>query len=178
MNQRTLLFALTVTALLSTACASTRSAGDQLSDSGISTKVKSRLAADPDVNPFNIDVDTVDGIVTLRGVVDDAETKAEAIKLAEGTSGVERVVDQIEVGGRGIQARGSDAWIATKVKSKLASDPQINPFNIDVDVTNGRVTLTGKVRYAEAALEAVKLAESTHGVKEVVNNLAVAESNG
>ena len=56
-----------VTAAMTTACAQT--------DAGISTSVKSRLAADDTVKAYRIDVDTKDKVVTLRGEVDTPAAK-------------------------------------------------------------------------------------------------------
>lgn len=172
-SRSTFLIGLTAATLLGFACASTRSAGTQLDDSTISTRVKSKLAADPEVNPFNIDVDTFDGVVTLRGRVEDERAESMALSLARSTSGVVDVIDEIEIGTKRMAERGSDAWITTKIKSKLAGDPEVNPFNIDVDVDDGRVILSGRVRNARAKTEAEKLATDTAGVVEVDNRIEV-----
>lgn len=82
-------------------CSSTRTVGEQVDDATITTKVKSKITADPQVNPFNIDVDTVDGVVTLSGEVETETARAEAGKLAADTEGVVRVVNDIRVGGGG-----------------------------------------------------------------------------
>jgi hyperosmotically inducible protein len=89
-----------VMALGVVACSSTRTAGTQVDDSAITAKVKAKLAADGDINPFNIDVDTNEGVVTLQGRVakEDARTKAE--QLARDTDGVTRVINLIKVGDR------------------------------------------------------------------------------
>ena len=42
------------------ACATNRPAGDQVDDAAITAKVKAKLAADPELNPFKINVDTTD----------------------------------------------------------------------------------------------------------------------
>ena len=70
-----------------------------LSDAAITAKVKAKLIADPEINPFHIDVDTVDGIVTLNGKVASADIKAEAEKLANHTDGVKKVNNVIQVVG-------------------------------------------------------------------------------
>lgn len=80
------------------ACSSTQTAGEQIDDAGITARVKAKLAADGDINPFNIDVDTVDGIVTLNGKVAKAEAKSKAGELARDTDGVRRVNNLIQVG--------------------------------------------------------------------------------
>lgn len=67
------------------------------SDTGITTSVKSQLVADDLVKARNIDVDTRDRIVTLRGEVRNTEEEAKALQIARNTRGVADVVDQIEI---------------------------------------------------------------------------------
>jgi hyperosmotically inducible protein len=76
---------------LAVACAQT--------DAGITTKVKSKLAADDTVKAYQIDVDTRDKVVTLSGNVDNPAAKDQAVAIARGTEGVADVVDNITVGG-------------------------------------------------------------------------------
>lgn len=155
-------------------CASNRTVGEQADDSTITTKITAKLAADPEVNPFNIDVDTFDGEVTLRGEVEKEFAKTEAERLARDTRGVRSVRNEIAVvSPADKQGRPSDAWITTKVKSKITADPELNPFNIDVDTQGGRVTLSGEVKTRAARDEAEKLARNTRGVVAVVNELKV-----
>jgi len=75
-----------------------------LDDAGVTAKVKARLMADPEVNAFHIDVDTMEGRVTLSGKVTNAEQKAEAEKLARRTEGVREVVNRLEVAGSTVPA--------------------------------------------------------------------------
>lgn len=82
------------------ACSSTVPAKVQLSDAEITAKVKSKLAADPQVAAHNIDVDTNEGIVTLSGRVEDPAQKQEAEKLARATDGVRGVINNLKVGDR------------------------------------------------------------------------------
>lgn len=161
--------------LISSACSSTRPVSDQVSDSTITAKITSKIAADPEVNPFRIDVDTTDGRVTLRGSVEKEAARAEAEKHARSTKGVVSVDNKIEVVASGEGRTVSDSAITAKVKAKITADPELNPFNIDVDTRDGRVTLTGRVRSAAARAEAEKLARNTQGVKSVANELEVVE---
>lgn len=66
-----------------------------------------------------------------------------------------------------------DTELTAKVKAKLTADPEVNPFQIDVDTVDGKVTLTGKVTTERQREEAEHLARGTEGVVEVVNNLEV-----
>jgi len=175
----TVALATVLVAALTAGCSSTRPFRDQATDAGITAKVKSKIAADPEVNPFRIDVDTTDGVVTLRGKVEKEGARTEAEQLAANTGGVTSVRNLITVVGP--DADGSylsDKGIAAKVKSKLTADPQLNPFNIDVDVEDGHVTLSGAVRSATARAEAEKLAADTGGVVGVTNELTVVPHGG
>ena len=68
-------------------------------DAGITTKVKSKFAADDTVKAYQIDVDTKNKVVTLSGSVDSQAAKEQAVSLARGTQGVTDVVDNITVAG-------------------------------------------------------------------------------
>ena len=104
MNNRSMLrlwvaaFALVVAMLGLAACSSTESAGTQVDDAAITASVKAKLATDGNINPFNIDVDTNEGVVTLQGRVDKEEARTEAERLARETDGVRRVINLIKVG--------------------------------------------------------------------------------
>lgn len=74
--------------------------GPILDDTAITAKVKAKLIADPEINSFHIDVDTVDGRVALNGKVSSQEQRAEAEDLARGTEGVRQVVNLIQVAGQ------------------------------------------------------------------------------
>lgn len=74
--------------------------GPILDDTAITARVKAKLIADPEINPFHIDVDTVDGRVALNGKVSSQEQRAEAEDLARGTEGVRQVVNLIQVAGQ------------------------------------------------------------------------------
>ena len=87
-----------VLALVLGACSSTKTVGTQVDDAGITAKVKAKLAADGDINPFNIDVDTNEGVVTLQGRVAKEEARTKAEQLARDTDGVKRVINLVKVG--------------------------------------------------------------------------------
>ena len=65
------------------------------SDPGVTTAVKSKLAADDTVSALEIDVDTADGVVTLTGYVPTQTAKDRAVQLARETDGVVRVEDRL-----------------------------------------------------------------------------------
>lgn len=79
-------------------CSSTRSVGTQIDDATITTRLKAALTGDDVVRARDIDVDTLDGVVTLSGRVHSEEESARAEELARGVDGVQDVDNQLEVG--------------------------------------------------------------------------------
>ena len=72
-------------------------AGRAISDGALTAKIKSKMALDDTVKAVNLNVDTVGGVVTVRGVVQSAAERDRALQLARETEGVTRVVDQVQV---------------------------------------------------------------------------------
>jgi hyperosmotically inducible protein len=70
-----------------------------IKDSYITTKVKAELAADHDTSAFDIHVTTVNGIVTLSGVVRSNAEKDRAKRDAMRIDGVREVHNRIKVPG-------------------------------------------------------------------------------
>ncbi len=67
----------------------------------------------------------------------------------------------------------TDASITAAVKMRMADDPVVSAMKINVDTTDGNVTLNGTVQNAAEADKAVGLAKSVAGVKSVASNLVV-----
>jgi hyperosmotically inducible periplasmic protein len=67
----------------------------------------------------------------------------------------------------------SDAEITAAVKTKLLADKTVGGLKIDVDTTDGVVTLTGPVKSAAERNQALRLARQTKGVKSVTNKLTL-----
>jgi osmotically-inducible protein OsmY len=72
-----------------------------------------------------------------------------------------------------------DLALKTQISKKFF-DADINDLfkNVEVDVIEARVFLTGGVKSMDTAIRAVTLAWQVNGVKEVVNELKVDENSG
>ena len=68
----------------------------------------------------------------------------------------------------------SDQAITAKVKTKLTADRFSNIVNIEVNVTNGVVTLSGEVPNEQVRRDAEAEARSVSEVRKVNNNLQVS----
>ena len=72
-------------------------AENALENGALTTKIKSKMALDDSVKALNIDVDTVDGVVTLTGTVHSEAERTRAVQLARETNGVKSVNDRLVV---------------------------------------------------------------------------------
>jgi hyperosmotically inducible protein len=185
-----LLFTVAVLAVAS-ACSQT--------DSGITASVKSKFATDDVVKARQIDVTTQNHVVALTGTVDSAATKARALEIARNTKGVDSVIDNLTVAEAAAPTSGtdvpppaadvpqdkakdtgdviSDATITATVKTKLLGDTKTPGLKIDVDTSNGVVTLSGDVATAAERTNAVKLTRETNGVKRVIDKITVGKKS-
>jgi hyperosmotically inducible protein len=71
--------------------------GEKITDAWITTKVKWFFVGEDALKDSDINVDTKDGVVTLKGTVKSSAGKARAEALARNTDGVKRVVDQLTI---------------------------------------------------------------------------------
>jgi hyperosmotically inducible protein len=69
-----------------------------MSSGALTTKVKTALASDQGMKTLaKIDVDSEDGVVTLKGKVDSAEAKKKAEEIAKKVDGVKSVKNELKV---------------------------------------------------------------------------------
>lgn len=73
------------------------SVADAAADARITTVIKAKLTADPDLSALAISVATTDGVVTLSGRVAGPELVGKAMWLALETDGVREVVSTLQV---------------------------------------------------------------------------------
>lgn len=71
--------------------------GEVITDSWITTRVSGKFVDETLLKGSNINVDTDDGVVTLKGPVGSNAAKARAAAIAADTDGVRRVVNQLVV---------------------------------------------------------------------------------
>ncbi len=118
-----------------------------------------------------ITASTEDGIVNLDGNVKLLIDKIEAAKKLDKIEHVQGVRNRVQV-----DTNAADDQLRQQLAEKLRYDRvgYGNAFNaIALNVQNGVVTLNGDVRDYPARDSAIAIAETTPGVKEVVDNVNV-----
>lgn len=143
------------------------------SDLDIKNDILAELDWDPEVEMSNIGVSVVDGAVTLSGSVYTYPERKAAEAAAKRVKGVISIAEDIEV----ILASGvhyDDSSLATRIAHVLEWDPALPHENIQAEVRDGAVTLTGEVKwyYQRETVEAH--VSRIAGVKSMTNLLQVA----
>lgn len=140
-------------------------------DTEIENNIRMKLAANPDINLLDMDIEVNAGRVVLRGTVEAYWKKLYAENLIEAEPGVVFIENHLAV----VPAQGViDQEIAHDIIRSLEAKANVNAKNVGVKVTNGKVTLTGTVANWTARRSVFESALYTAGVVEVDNQLAVA----
>jgi osmotically-inducible protein OsmY len=156
-------------------------------DAWITGKVETVYTLNGHLNPFDIDTNVENGVVTLTGAVSSEIDRDLAGELAKGIDGVVEVQNELEVDATATSDEDArtegadrdfgtfvdDATTTAAVKSKLIGNTNTKGLQIDVDTQNDVVTLSGRVSSEQESRLAEELARNTGDVKDVRNNLVV-----
>jgi hyperosmotically inducible protein len=146
-------------------------------DSWITMKTQIALMTTEGVHTSDLNVDTVNGVVTLHGKVGLEAEKAKAEQVARGIDGVKQVKNLLQVvpgGARRDNVDAADTKIKDDIQSAFKANRRIADSGISVaSVNKGVVLLSGKTKSIEAHLEAVQVANAVRGVKHVSTEVQV-----
>jgi osmotically-inducible protein OsmY len=165
-------------------------------DTRITMSIQSKYFMDDRIKGRHIIVTTNAGVVTLAGEITDDTERAEALLLARTTEGVKRVEDNLTVSvappaastattpptatapsaaAKPVETSAdTDAALADRIKSQLASDTQVKNAAIEVTAKSGVVTLQGTVPTRAAKERALTVARGIDGVTQVVERIQVS----
>jgi hyperosmotically inducible protein len=148
-----------------------------INDTWLTSKTKIALAADSRVKGRQIEVETTQGVVTLRGKVDSDAAKQAAHDIAKGLDGVKTVKNELQVvaPAKREMVEEKDDAITARVKEHFAKDAHLKTADIAVQTNAGVVSLTGEVRDIMTSANASWTAWFVSGVKSVKNDLTVKE---
>ena len=103
---------------------------------------------------------------------DDDDDRPAAAGTAAGAAAREGA-RETKAAGRGAGRAMSDGWLTSKIYADFIDEAPLEDSDIDVDVKNGVVTLTGTVASKAGMAHAATVAQKIEGVKSVRNNLKV-----
>jgi hyperosmotically inducible periplasmic protein len=81
--------------------------------------------------------------------------------------------ETVAVGATAAQRAIANGQLTAKIKAKMTLDDSIHALAIDVDTSDGVVTLSGEVGSSAQRARALQLARETDGVASVVDHLRV-----
>ena len=143
----------------------------EITDSWLTAKTKIALFGDDRIKGGQVSVETVHGVVSLRGKVDSDAAKAAAASVARAVDGVKRVRNDLQVVPPGDRKAidASDKDITRHVENRLSKDAHLK--NVDVRTDGGAVILTGAVSNIGVSARASEVARAVPGVRLVKNEL-------
>lgn len=147
-----------------------RTAGTVLDDESIETRVAVNMRSrQPAFRDASFSVHSHNGVVLLVGQVANESLKQEATDIAADTSSrIRRIHNELQIGeSRGILARSSDTWLATKVRTQLTANSDVVASRVRVVANNGRVYLMGMIERNEGD-RAARLVRNVGGVEQVI----------
>jgi hyperosmotically inducible periplasmic protein len=138
--------------------------------------IQAKLIGKLGTDALRISVRVAGPTATLTGEVTNKSSQKLAEAVALSVDGIKKVDNQVTQKNppeklANAEANVKDAILLTRVKTILLTDIGVNALKIDVDVTNGVVSLRGTLGNTEVNDEALKKTRSIKGVKKVVNLL-------
>jgi hyperosmotically inducible protein len=148
-----------------------------INDSWLTAKTKIALFADARVKGSEINVETTQGAVMIRGKVDSDAAKQAAEGIAKGIEGVKSVKNDLQViaPSKREAINDKDEAITTRVNEQIAKDSYLRGAGIHTQTNAGVVSLTGEVSNLMTSAQASWTAWQVPGVKSVKNDLTVKE---
>lgn len=153
-----------------------------ISDTVITTKIKTKFTKNKNLNPLKISVSTEKGVVTLVGHAKNKPAFVDALRIVTNTKGV-RSINTTAFDIKVVNSAFTDAYITAKIEaavleSKVLDDESIPLVGINASTLNGIVTLTGILKHERSIDAILKRAHHIHGVKKIISHLSIATPNG
>jgi hyperosmotically inducible protein len=145
-------------------------------DAWLTMKTTIALMTTDGVRTSNLNVDTVQGVVTLHGTVPTAGEKAKAEAAARAVDGVKDVKNLLQVVTDSVSksVERSDDQIKESLVAAFTANKRVSHSGIRVESVNkGVVLLGGRTNSLESHLEAVQVARALPGVTRVATEVQV-----
>jgi len=147
----------------------TRTIAQRVDDQSIETKAIVNVRdSNEDFDKCHLVVVSYNGFVLLTGQVTSEVLREKAAKVIREIPSVKQVYNELEIAAPSSRmTRTSDAWITTKIKSKLLADPDSPGLRVKIVTENGVVFLLGLLNKEEAD-RVGEIASAVKGVQRIV----------
>jgi hyperosmotically inducible periplasmic protein len=148
-----------------------------ITDTWMTAKTKIALFADARVKGSEMNVETSQGSVIIRGKVDSDEAKQAAEEITKGIDGVKTVKNELQIvaPAKREAINDRDSSITIRVIAKIAQDYSLHRAGIHAQTNAGVVSLSGEVSSLMTSAQASWTVWQVPGVKSVKNDLTVKE---
>lgn len=144
-----------------------RTSGAYVEDQGIELKAEKRIM-DQLGDKIHANVTSFNRNVLITGEAIDEATRKTAEDIVRGIENVRSITNELIIGGASSMAsRSNDAYLTSKVKTRMITENKFPANYVKVVTENGVVYLMGMVTRKEAE-DAVEIARGTEGVQKVV----------
>lgn len=141
-----------------------------ISDQDMTSAIRNALQAGGGVPAHLVDIKTAKGIVILSGTLSNVLAKEKAVRIAETIKGVRAVVDRIQVSP---SQPYSDRAIQDNIYSALKVNLVTKDETINVNVSDGVVTVTGNVPDWQTQYLVEQAIKGVKGVKAIETKLRI-----
>ncbi|HBC58186.1 MAG TPA: BON domain-containing protein [Gammaproteobacteria bacterium] len=147
-----------------------RSAGTFVEDQAFELKARDAIYSSPQFEQnSHINVTSINNKVLLTGQVPDEKRRELASVLVRQVEPEIVIYNQLEIGVPStLKERSADAWLTTKVKSRILGVRGIEGSHIKVISENSVIYLMGLASRSETE-DAIYVAKRTSGVKKIIN---------
>jgi osmotically-inducible protein OsmY len=148
------------------------------SDTWLYLKVKGALAFHRSVSAYNTKVVLKEGVVTLSGEAATQAQKDLTAEYAKDVEGIKDVKNEMTVADKSATGETlgeiiDDASISAQVRMALLTHRSTSAFRTIVATTDGVVMVGGVAKNAAEIDLVTKLVKDIHGVKSVINGMAI-----
>jgi hyperosmotically inducible protein len=157
---------------------------DSTQDATTTSSVRTALLLSKHVSPYEIKVQTTEGVVTLDGQVPSEQIKAVAGAIVQDTSGVKELHNNLVINpsttrnseAEGLGERVADLEIKTMASEGLSQNDALADQHIGTDVSKRTVTLSGTVQTVAQKYSAEQTVWQVSGVQGVTDNLVAGDA--
>jgi osmotically-inducible protein OsmY len=169
--------ALTVALVGTIVVAGALTASADISDSWITTKAKIALLTTDGFAVNGVNVDTIQGNVTIHGKVATTADRTKAEQTVRDVKGVKTVKNLLQVVPNDVKklVAANDSDVKDRVEASLKTDSKFEDVKV-ASVNNGVVLLSGKTADLTEKLRAIENAYSVNGVHRVASEIQSTEN--
>ena len=155
---------------------SERSLGSVVDDATIKLNITARFINSNENLFVNINTTVLEGRVLLTGLVDNQETRIDAVRRVWEVEGVTEVINEVQIGDRAsLKEYANDVWINTQIKALSAKELGLRALAYNFETIRGKVYIAGITSRPDQLDSLIELIKNIKGVNEIVNYVVIKE---